>query len=66
MMEKIDKVLVAITNDVYEHIVGMWDSTKQCSNELKLDYNILCTKISRKSVYRKLNARFEWMVVESE
>ena len=65
-MKHYDRVIVAITNDMYEHIVGMWSSIKECAIELDLSINAIKKKLYRNSVYRKYNARFEWMVVESE
>lgn len=65
-MKRFDRVLVAITNDEYEHIVGLWESIKLCAMELRTSADAIRTKICRKGVDRKLNARFEWMVLEDE
>ena len=65
-MKRFDKVLVAITNDEYEHIVGLWESIKLCAMDLRTSVDVIRNKISRKGVDRKLNARFEWMVLEDE
>ena len=34
-MKSYVKVLVAITNDEYEHIVGLWESIKLCAMEFE-------------------------------
>lgn len=65
-MKRFDRVLVAITNDEYEHIVGLWESIKLCAMDLRTSVDVIRCKICRKGVDRKLNARFEWMVIESE
>ena len=65
-MKSYVKVLVAITNDEYQHIVGMWESIKLCAMELRTSVDSIRSKICRKYVDRKLNARFEWMVLEDE
>ena len=65
-MKSYDRVLVAITNDIYEHIVGMWDTVKECAIDLKTSVNVVSCKILRKSIDNKLNARFEWMVLEND
>lgn len=65
-MKSYVKVLVAITNDEYQHIVGMWESIKLCAMELRTSVDVIRNKICRKYVDRKLNARFEWMVLEDD
>ena len=65
-MKSYVKVLVAITNDEYQHIVGMWESIKLCAMDLRTSVDVIRCKICRKGVDRKYNARFEWMVVEDD
>lgn len=57
-MRKVNSVILAVTNDIFEFPIRVYDTTKEMARDLKISEDHCRSMIYKRTVYHKLNCKF--------